>query len=170
MQGRHLFEKRFSSPHPIFQKLLYAIRPGLLRNPVKSPSSFVNRCVRKVILQGRHLFEKRFSSPHPIFQKLLYAIRPGLLSQSGQIAIKFCKKGMRRENFWWKEGNHSGRRYLSLSAGVNFRMTRHGFPAANTPDGMFFVTTLPAPMTVPSPMVTPGRTTVCPPIQTLFPI
>ena len=46
---------------------------------------------REVILQGRHLFEKRFSSPHPIFQKLLYAIRPGLLSQSGQIAIKFCK-------------------------------------------------------------------------------
>ena len=41
LQGRHLFEKRFSSPHPIFQKLLYAIRPGLLRNPVKSPSSFV---------------------------------------------------------------------------------------------------------------------------------
>ena len=30
LQGRHLFEKRFSSPHPIFQKLLYAIRPGLL--------------------------------------------------------------------------------------------------------------------------------------------
>ena len=50
-----------------------------------------------MILQGRHLFEKRFSSPHPIFQKLLYAIRPGLLSQSGQIAIKFCKKGVRRE-------------------------------------------------------------------------
>ena len=36
-------------------------------------------------------------------------------------------------------------------------MTRHGFPAANTPEGISFVTTLPAPITVLLPIVTPGR-------------
>ncbi len=38
-------------------------------------------------------------------------------------------------------------------------MTRHGLPKAMTPAGMSRVTTLPAPMTVPSPIVTPCMTT-----------
>ena len=43
-------------------------------------------------------------------------------------------------------------------------MTRHGLPAANTPAGMSRVTTLPAPITARSPMVTPGQMTTPPPI------
>src|SRR5947207_1969118 len=43
-------------------------------------------------------------------------------------------------------------------------MTRHGFPAANTPAGNDFVTTLLAPTTVSSPISTPGRTIAPPPI------
>lgn len=39
-----------------------------------------------------------------------------------------------------------------------------------TPAGMSRVTTLPAPMTVPSPIVTPCMTTQLPPIQTLSPM
>ena len=38
------------------------------------------------------------------------------------------------------------------------RSTRHGLPTATTLAGTSFVTTLPAPITVLSPMVTPGRT------------
>ena len=56
---------------------------------------------------------------------------------------------------------------------INFygnRMTRQGFPAASTPAGISRVTTLPAPMTVLSPIVTPGLITVCPPIQTWLPM
>lgn len=39
------------------------------------------------------------------------------------------------------------------------RITRHGFPAARLYGGMSLVTTLPAPITHPSPMVTPPQTT-----------
>lgn len=44
------------------------------------------------------------------------------------------------------------------------------FRYAITFDGISFVTMLPAPITTLSPIVTPGRTTTFPPIQTLFPI
>src|SRR5207248_831574 len=37
------------------------------------------------------------------------------------------------------------------------RMTRQGFPEANTPSGMSLVTTLPAPMTAFEPIFTPGQ-------------
>ena len=50
------------------------------------------------------------------------------------------------------------------------RSTRQGLPAATTFAGMSRVTTLPAPTTTLSPMVTPGVTTVLPPNQTLFPM
>jgi len=50
------------------------------------------------------------------------------------------------------------------------RMTRHGFPAANTPSGMSLVTTLPAPMTVFEPIFTPGQMIAPPPIHTSDPI
>ena len=44
-------------------------------------------------------------------------------------------------------------------------ITLHGFPAAKQLSGTSFVTTLPAPITVPLPMVTPGRIIAPPPIQ-----
>ncbi len=47
---------------------------------------------------------------------------------------------------------------------------RHGFPAANTSAGMSLVTTLPAPMTVFEPIVTPGQMMAPPPTQTSQPI
>src|SRR5262249_22028094 len=50
------------------------------------------------------------------------------------------------------------------------RTTRHGFPAAKTPSGMFRVTTLPAPITVFEPMTTPGQMIAPPPTQTSEPI
>ena len=56
------------------------------------------------------------------------------------------------------------------SASVTGRTTRQGLPTATTPAGMSRVTTLPAPITVPSPMATPCVTTVWPPIQTSLPI
>ena len=40
---------------------------------------------------------------------------------------------------------------MSTAYSVISRMTRQGFPAANTPSGTSRVTTLPAPMTVPGP-------------------
>lgn len=49
-------------------------------------------------------------------------------------------------------------------------MTLHGFPAANTPDGMSLVTTLPAPMTVLSPIVTPGKMVTLDVTHTLLPM
>lgn len=52
------------------------------------------------------------------------------------------------------------------SAAVMGRMGRQGTPAARTPAGMSFVTTLPEAMTAPSPMETPGITRTPPPIQT----
>jgi hypothetical protein len=48
-------------------------------------------------------------------------------------------------------------------------MTRQGLPAATTFEGMSLVTMLPAPMTVFSPIVTPGQTMAPPPSQTLGP-
>jgi hypothetical protein len=55
--------------------------------------------------------------------------------------------------------------YSSIS-----RITRQGFPAANTPAGISFVTTLPAPMTDRSPILTPGQTMTPPPTHTSSPI
>ena len=49
-------------------------------------------------------------------------------------------------------------------------MYLQGFPAATTLSGILCVTTLPEPITVLSPMLTPGLIIVPPPIQTLFPI
>src|SRR5207248_11090490 len=43
-----------------------------------------------------------------------------------------------------------------LRAFYSFRTTRQGLPAASTPAGTSLDTTDPAPMVVPSPMVTPG--------------
>src|SRR5687768_12216829 len=50
------------------------------------------------------------------------------------------------------------------------RRTRQGLPTAMTPAGMSRVTTLPAPMVVSSPMVTPGQRIAPPPIHTLLPM
>lgn len=67
------------------------------------------------------------------------------------------------------QGDFINSRYFSLSFSVSFRIILQGFPAARTFDGMSFVTTLPAPITVLSPIVTPGITVTLAPIQTLFP-
>ena len=50
------------------------------------------------------------------------------------------------------------------------RIILQGFPAAKTSEGIFLVTTLPAPMTVLSPIFTPGQITTLPPSHTSFPI
>ena len=55
------------------------------------------------------------------------------------------------------------------AAGYSFRTTRQGLPTATTFSGISFVTTLPAPMTLLLPMLTPGKTQTLPPIQTLLP-
>ena len=48
LRGRHLFEKRFSSPSPIFHKLLYAIRPRLPEAiRANRHQVFVKWCVRR---------------------------------------------------------------------------------------------------------------------------
>jgi len=47
------------------------------------------------------------------------------------------------------------------------RSTRQGVPTATTIGGTSRLTTLPAPMTDPYPIRTPGRTTALLPIQTL---
>ena len=49
-------------------------------------------------------------------------------------------------------------------------MTRQGLPAATTPAGISLVTTLPAPMMQPSPMVTPISTVTFAPSHTLSPM
>lgn len=49
-------------------------------------------------------------------------------------------------------------------------MTLQGFPTATTLDGISFVTTLPAPITVLSPIVTPGKMIAPAPIQQFLPI
>ena len=66
----------------------------------------------------------------------------------------------------------SGRRRLCSGVFVyssSDLITRHGFPAANTPAGMSRVTTLPAPMTLSEPMVTPPITRTPAPNHTLSP-
>src|SRR5262245_23504605 len=64
----------------------------------------------------------------------------------------------------------AGRLARELAHSLKGRMTRHGFPAAKTPAGIGRVTTLPAPITVRSPMLTPGQMTAPPPTQTSEPI
>jgi len=49
-------------------------------------------------------------------------------------------------------------------------MTLHGFQTARTHEGSDFVTTLPAPITVLSQIVTPFRMITFAPIRTLFQI
>ena len=58
---------------------------------------------------------------------------------------------------------------LSFSVISLILITRHGLPTATTPEGMLRVTTLPAPMTVSLPMLTPGNRMQLPPIQTRLP-
>lgn len=48
---------------------------------------------------------------------------------------------------------------------VSRRITRQGLPTANESSGISCVTTLPAPITQRSPIVTPGQITALPPIQ-----
>ena len=59
---------------------------------------------------------------------------------------------------------------IMLSASVISRMGWQGTPAAKWLAGMSRVTTLPAPMTQLSPMVTPGQTVTFAPNQQLLPI
>lgn len=51
-----------------------------------------------------------------------------------------------------------------------FLITLQGFPTANELAGISFVTTLPAPITQLSPILTFGSTVTFPPNHTLFPI
>ena len=60
--------------------------------------------------------------------------------------------------------------HFFLSSSVIGRITLHGFPTATLSEGISFTTTLPAPITQPSPMVTPPHTVTFPAIQQLFPI
>ena len=60
--------------------------------------------------------------------------------------------------------------YRSLFASVISRRTLQGTPTATTLAGMSFLTRLPAPITVLSPIVTPANMVAPAPIQTLFPI
>ena len=57
-----------------------------------------------------------------------------------------------------------------LSFSVISRITLQGTPAAKELAGISLVTTDPAPITAPSPMVTPGVITELDPIHTSFPI
>src|ERR1700676_3019834 len=52
----------------------------------------------------------------------------------------------------------------------NSRTTRHALPAANPPSGMSRVTTLPGPITLREPILTPGQSTAAPPTHTSAPI
>lgn len=65
--------------------------------------------------------------------------------------------------------NSSGR-FAIRSDSVILRITRQGTPAAKLSDGMSRVTTLPAPMTQLSPIVTPGQTVTFAPNQQLSPM
>lgn len=58
-------------------------------------------------------------------------------------------------------------KYLTLSSSFISLRTLQGFPTATTPDGMSFVTTLPEPITVFFPIVTPGLIITHAPIHTL---
>src|SRR6266567_8226866 len=64
---------------------------------------------------------------------------------------------------WNDDGNRNARVHRG-------RKTRHGFPAAKTSDGTSSVTTEHAPMTLRSPMVTPGKTNARAPIKASAPI
>lgn len=57
-----------------------------------------------------------------------------------------------------------------LSSSVIVLTTRQGTPQANTSGGISLVTTLPAPITVLSPIVTPGHIIAPVAIHTLLPI
>ena len=57
----------------------------------------------------------------------------------------------------------------SSEDGILF-ITRHGLPTATEKGGMSFVTTDPAPIVQPSPIVIPGRMMTIPPIQQSFPM
>src|SRR5215212_11213602 len=63
---------------------------------------------------------------------------------------------------WCRCGGH-GRTHIA-------RTTRAGFPTAITSAGMCRVTIEPAPITLLSPMVTPGQTMTPPPSHTLSPM
>ena len=52
----------------------------------------------------------------------------------------------------------------------NSRITFAGLPTASELSGISFVTTAPAPITQPFPMMTPGQITAFPPIQQSLPI
>src|SRR5687768_14418492 len=56
------------------------------------------------------------------------------------------------------------------SFSFNSRITLQGLPAANTSAGISLVTTLPAPITLRSPMFTPGQITALPPTHTSSPM
>lgn len=60
--------------------------------------------------------------------------------------------------------------YFILSLSPISLITLHGTPAAKLSGGMFLVTTLPAPITQLSPMVTPGQTVTEAPNQQLLPM
>lgn len=59
---------------------------------------------------------------------------------------------------------------LSSSTRTTVLMTLAGDPTATLNGGMSLVTTLPHPIVHPSPIVTPGRTIVPPPIQQSLPM
>ena len=59
--------------------------------------------------------------------------------------------------------------FINCKFYYNCFITLQGFPTATTFDGISLFTTLPAPITVLSPIVTPGSTITFPPIHTLFP-
>lgn len=65
---------------------------------------------------------------------------------------------------------HRSARSRMESASVICRITLHGFPTARECGGISFVTTLPAPITQPSPIVTPPVTTTLLASQQLSPI
>ena len=58
----------------------------------------------------------------------------------------------------------------TLSCSLILLITRHGLPAAKCPAGISRVTTLPAPITQPSPSVTPPHTVTFPASQQLLPM
>src|SRR5207248_10567674 len=71
---------------------------------------------------------------------------------------------IRRFIFNW---NDDGNRNARVHRGRN---TRHGFPAAKTSGGTFSVTTEHAPITLRSPIVTPGKTNARAPIKASAPM
>ena len=86
-----------------------------------------------------------------------------------QKGCSFAKKILPPERIYTEGAFHGASLYLYLSSSVISRRTRQGLPTATTPEGISRVTTLPAPITVLSPIVTPGSTVTPAPIQTLLP-